>query len=76
MSKSDNDKLIVEVPKRPGLVFQLENLPGTDVWVVVNRGELKEILQKATKWDNHELQVGIGDRVCYIKHYGEERRML
>jgi hypothetical protein len=73
---ADSDEITVTVPRREGLVFQLEHLQGTSVWVVVQLGDLDEILTKAKLWDNHELQVAIGDRVCYIKHYGEERRML
>jgi hypothetical protein len=78
MNKSQNEegKLIDEVPKRQGLLFQVEHLEGTNVWAVVQLGDLDEILTKARLWDNHELQVGIGDRICYLKHYGKERRVL
>jgi len=76
MSKSPGDEVTVTVPRREGLVFQLQNLQGTNVWVVVVKGELSQLAEKARRWDIHCQEVGIGDRVCCVRQCGEERRVL
>jgi hypothetical protein len=72
MSKNGGE-VTVAVPRRQGLVFQLQNLPGTDVWAIVVKGELNELIEKARRWDIHQGEVGIGDRVCYFKQYGDRQ---
>ena len=50
MNKNE-ESVVVEVPKKPGLVFQVQTFPGTDFWIVVEKGELSEIVRKARLFD-------------------------
>ncbi|MDG7011947.1 MAG: hypothetical protein JRN11_06520 [Nitrososphaerota archaeon] len=49
MSKADF--VIVSVPKKADLVFQVQNIPDTEVWAVVSKGELAEVVRKARLFD-------------------------
>ncbi len=55
---SKTDFVIVSVPKKANLVFQVENIPGTDAWAVVEKGELAEVVRKARLFDLAEAASG------------------
>jgi hypothetical protein len=46
----------VTVPRKANAVFQLQNLAGTDVWVLVEKPELMDLVEKARLYDmeSHE----------------------
>jgi hypothetical protein len=50
----------VTVPRRAGLIFQVQKLPGTDVWAVIEKGELEELVEKARRWDRRYEGDGAG----------------
>jgi hypothetical protein len=56
MNKTEvfDETITITIPRQAGLVFQLENLPGTDVWVVVIKGEINELIEKARLWDKEK----------------------
>ena len=41
----------VAVPKKAGLVFEVQNIPGTGVWAVVQKGDFLELVEKARLYD-------------------------
>ena len=55
---SETDFTTVSVPKKPNLVFQVENIPGTDLWAVVVKGDLAEVVRKARLFDLAEAASG------------------
>ena len=55
---SKTEFVIVSVPKKANLVFQVQNLPDTDVWAVVIKGELAEVVRKSRLFDLAEAASG------------------
>jgi len=51
----NHDSISVTVPKKAGLVFQLQNFPGTDFWSIAEKGELEQLLNEAKLWQQHWL---------------------
>jgi hypothetical protein len=52
LTLDDGDgQITVAVPRRAGIVFQLQNIEGTGVWAVVEKGDMDDILQKVRLWD-------------------------
>jgi len=51
MSVKPEDVVTVTVPRRAGLVFQVQNVRGTKVWAVIEKGELEELVEKARLYD-------------------------
>ena len=45
------ETLTVEVPKRAGLILEVQNVAGTDLWAVVEKGELAKVVRKARLYD-------------------------
>jgi hypothetical protein len=54
------DPITVTVPKKANLVFQVQNIPSTDVWAVIEKGELLGLVEKARLY-NMESR----DRLAY-----------
>lgn len=50
MDKSE-ETLAVNVPKKDGLIFEIQNLAGTELWAVVDKGDLAEVVRKARLYD-------------------------
>ncbi len=47
----NEDSISFTVPRKAGLVFQVQNIPGTEVWAIVEKGELEELVEKARLYD-------------------------
>ncbi len=60
------EEITIQLPKRADLVFQIENVPNTDVWAVVNKGEYQDIVSKARKYDVLEQALG-EDPLAYFE---------
>lgn len=54
------DTITVSVPKRVGLVFQVQNISGTEVWAVIQKGDILELVEKARLYD-----LELHDRLSY-----------
>jgi hypothetical protein len=45
------ETLIVKVPKRAGLILEVQNIGNTDLWAIVEKGDLAEVVRKARLYD-------------------------
>ena len=54
------ESITVTIPRKAGLVFQVQNIPGTSVWAAVEKGDLIELIEKARLYDMES-----NDRLVY-----------
>jgi len=60
--------IVVSVPRRDGYVFQVQNIKGTDVWAVVEKDDLNEVLLKARLYDTQSIGAGSKQGVLTNTH--------